>query len=367
MPGATLPQIGIILPSLGGDSGSWDDRVNAALTLIDAHDHTSGKGARVTSAALNINADLSFGNNAITALGKIGFTAITAPASGSKNLFVSTADNELYWRTNGGTNVKLTNGSGINISLVGGIVGDYAAAGAEVAYDDANDRYTFKQQGSPKPWARIACGGIRLYEFNTTETVYTGLIVDAALASSYDLTLPAALPGSQVLVQVGTTGNLIFSSSGVTSITMASNANITLSGTGDYKHGNKTIHQTSLARQVGGTVTTTSDDVINTLVHPTTSFFPLMGLKVGDRLQSVKLFATSASNPTVEIIKQLNGAGAAISRTASGGPISSTGNQTFTPDSLETITSTSLWKYYLKVTTAADLAVEGLQITFDRP
>lgn len=206
----TLPNMSIVLPALGGDAGTWDDKINAALSLIDPHDHSSGKGVQVPSAGIGINADLSFAGFTITSLGKIAFTAIAAPSSGSKNLFVNSADNELYWRTNGGTNVKLTNGASINTSLVGGIVGDYASVGAEVAYDDANDRYTFKQQ-STKPWARIMCGGVQIAEFNTTESVFVRLVCNAALAASYDLTFAAALPGSTSIVQVSSAGALTYS------------------------------------------------------------------------------------------------------------------------------------------------------------
>lgn len=208
----TLPNMSLILPTLGGDSGTWDDKLNAALTLVDAHDHTSGKGISIKTAAISIDADLSFGGYGATALGKAAFSAVTALSAGSKTLFVSSADNELYWRTNAGTNVKLTSGTTINVSLVGGIVGDYSSVGAEVAYDDANSRYTFKQQGT-KPWARIASGPVRIYEFNTTETVYVELAVDAALAASYTLTLPAALPGAATIMQVSAAGVVSFSNS----------------------------------------------------------------------------------------------------------------------------------------------------------
>lgn len=206
----TLPNMGIILPTLGGDSGTWDDKLNAGLALIDAHDHTSGKGTLVPSAGININADLPFAAHGATGLGQAAFTAVAALVTGSKVLFVNAADNELYWRTNAGTNVKLTNGASINTTLVGGIVGDYASVGAEVAYDDANDRYTFKQQ-STKPWARIMCGGVQIAEFNTTESVFTRLVCNAALAASYDITFAAALPGSTTLVQISSAGALSYS------------------------------------------------------------------------------------------------------------------------------------------------------------
>ena len=36
----TLPNMSLITPTLGGDTGEWDDKINAALALIDAHDHS---------------------------------------------------------------------------------------------------------------------------------------------------------------------------------------------------------------------------------------------------------------------------------------------------------------------------------------
>jgi hypothetical protein len=210
MPGATLPNISIILPALGGDSGTWDDELNAALTLLDGHDHSAGKGLRIKTAAIQIDAALSFGGFAITAAGQVAFTAVAALAAGSKILFVNTADNELYWRTNGGTNVKLTLGASINTSLVGGFVGDYAAVGAQAAFDDANDQYTFKQQGT-FPWAKVAIGGLKLLEFNTLTTNAISLLCPAALAASYTLTLPGALPGAAAFWQQSAAGTITFS------------------------------------------------------------------------------------------------------------------------------------------------------------
>src|SRR5687767_7384758 len=114
----TLPNMGLITPTLGGDSGTWDDKINACLALVDEHDHTPGKGVLVPIAGIDVDDDLAMGGLSLTGVGSVDFTAIAAPSSGSKRLFVNTADNELYWRTNAGTNVKLTSGTSINTTLV---------------------------------------------------------------------------------------------------------------------------------------------------------------------------------------------------------------------------------------------------------
>jgi hypothetical protein len=225
----TLPNMGLVTPTPAGDSGTWDDKINACFALVDAHDHTpAGNGVPITAAALDIDDDVSFSGHTLTSLGKISFSTIAAPSTGSKNLFVNTADNELYWRTNAGTNVKLTSGASINTTLVGGIVGDYTSVGASVAYIDADATYTFKDQNGK--WARSASGPVRLYEFNTTESVYVELAAPAALAVSYTVTFPTGAPAATTTLKMDSSGNL--STAGLP-ITVPINAASYASHTGD--------------------------------------------------------------------------------------------------------------------------------------
>lgn len=302
----TTPVMGIVLPTPGGDSGSWDDKINAAISTIDGHVHGSN-GTLVTPSGLDIDEDLSFGANGATNVGRVGFTAIAALAAGSKVLFVSSSDNELYWRTNAGTNVKLTSGTSINTTLVGGIVGDYSSVGAEVAYEDSNDRYTFKQQGT-KPWARIHSGPVRISEFNTTETVYVELAAAAALASNYTVTLAAALPGSTSLVQISSAGALSYSntiSNALTldgtvdvnaamttrGITLDANEHLTVSGTGDVKHGDRVLEISpwSLVNDPSvGTNFTYAQGPVRMLTSGGAASFMLgIPLRQGDRIKSI--------------------------------------------------------------------------------
>jgi hypothetical protein len=209
----TLPNMNLVTPTLNNDNGAWDDKINVALGLIDAHDHTSGKGLRITPSAMNINANLGFGGFAITAAGQVAFTAVAALAAGSKTLFVSSVDNELYWRTNGGTNVKLTDGNSINTSLVGGIVGDYSSVGAEVSYSDAGKIYTFKNEDATGKWSRVGAGTIRIFEHNTTETVYVELAAPAALAAPYTVTFATALPATTSFITISAAGQIVYHAS----------------------------------------------------------------------------------------------------------------------------------------------------------
>ena len=240
----TLPNMGLSLPLRGAvGSGQWDDTIDGDLSIIDPHDHTIGKGARVPTAGLNINADLPFSAlYAPTQLHRVQFSAIAGGALTNANnlsLFVSDgsgglAANELYYRTSAGNAIRFTSGSSLNVSaFVGGIGGDYASVVAQLNYDDAGKRYTFKEgTGDSNGWARLAAGGLRLFEFNTTESVYVEQLAPAALAVSYAMTWPTALPGSQALVQVDNAGQYVFSNTVPNAVTFS--GNVTINGALGY-------------------------------------------------------------------------------------------------------------------------------------
>jgi len=247
-------------PTGGGDTGTWDDKLNANNLLIDAHDHSTGKGTKVTAAGLNITTDLSLGAASATAAGSVDFTAKASSyvASRVRSLYVDSGDNELYWVTSGGTRVKLTLANSINTALVGGITGDYASTDADVNYEDANKRFRFYNDDSPQQWASLYAGNVALHEAATSSISNRVLLKSpAALAASYDVTFPAAVPASSnSCVQMSTTGvlsasptptltsltttstvtagGLITASAGLTG---ASGQHVTVAGSGRHKHG----------------------------------------------------------------------------------------------------------------------------------
>jgi hypothetical protein len=223
----TLPNTGVVTPTLGGDAGVWGSETNDAWANYDAHDHGPGKGVRITPAAININADLPLNSSwGITAANRISFASVAATST-NKSLFVSDgtsglAANELYWRSNSGNQVRLTNGSALNVAaFAGGIGGDYVAVSAALNFDDAGDRYTFKQN-SGTGWARLASGDLRLFETGTSETIFVGLAAPAALAGSYTVTMPLAAPGSTSLVQMDSSGVLSASNTVANALTLSS-------------------------------------------------------------------------------------------------------------------------------------------------
>lgn len=198
--------MGLELPTEDGSSDLWDSLLNDALEVVDAHDHSNGKGVTVKTAGLEINADLTFGGYAATALKAAAFSAVATSAVSalSKALFVNSADSELYWRTSGGVNVKLTAGTSLNTALIGGFTGDYGAGAEEAEFTSASGIFDFRVGATER--AYIDCSDIRLFQKSAGITNAVKLKSPAALAASYTLTFPDALPGSTSMLMVSSTG-----------------------------------------------------------------------------------------------------------------------------------------------------------------
>jgi hypothetical protein len=218
------PNMALVLPTNHGSADTWDTILATVFGLIDAHDHTTGKGVQVPSLGLKINADVpwTYGGTsyAITSLLAAAFTPSPAAgvASYTSAMFVNSADGELYWRTAGGSNVKMTSGTALNVvAFSGGIGGDYSAVGALASFDDASDSYWLQQQGSPRPWAGLRVGNLDIYQQAASIVNRVRISSPSALAASYAITLPAALPGSTVALQLSAAGQLTASNTFATS------------------------------------------------------------------------------------------------------------------------------------------------------
>lgn len=249
MPQSPTTNMLLIQPSENGDSGVWDTLLSTLFLLIDAHDHSTGKGVTVKTAGISINADLSYSSSgnfyALKDVKALDFQPSTAASmtSYAGALFVNSSDsNNLYFRTQSGTNVRITNGTQLDITVAGGIGGDYTAVGAEVAFSDANKEYAFKQDGAPKPWAALRSGPLRVAELDTTDSVYVEIATPAALAGTYTITLPTAAPAATSILQMTSAGVVSASNAIADDIVMAAGEHVTVSGAGEFKHGDKVLH-----------------------------------------------------------------------------------------------------------------------------
>jgi len=104
------------LPIVSSTPGpSWAAMLNTLIALLDAHDHTSGKGVTLNPSAMNVNVNYPFNNQQITGARGIAFQdqgVSLGPIFGG----LQVSQDELWWRNaTGVSNVQITLGGTLNI------------------------------------------------------------------------------------------------------------------------------------------------------------------------------------------------------------------------------------------------------------
>ncbi len=101
---------------------TYANKINKALQdVVDGHDHSDGKGPRVTPAGMYFNADvdLSVSGTSYNIIGLRSVRLANQTASltdPSDVLQLYNLNNDLYWKNITGTDVKITNGGTLNAS-----------------------------------------------------------------------------------------------------------------------------------------------------------------------------------------------------------------------------------------------------------
>lgn len=199
----TTPNMNLTLPVVSTTPGpQWANQINADLALVDAHNHTSGFGARIPTAALNINADLLFNNYSAAQLYSTQFNDLgVASPSIIAGLYVKSGD--LYYNNGSAVPVRLTNGS--SIVGAGGTIGGLPSAiwpTASVNFVDGTASYVFQQATNQA--AAMDVGPVTVRKTTTSSAGVT--IKPSTSTTSYDLTLPSAVPAAQSMLSIATTG-----------------------------------------------------------------------------------------------------------------------------------------------------------------
>lgn len=191
---STTSNMSLILPSVSSTIGPlWATELNTALTLVDSHDHSSGKGVKVTPSGLNINADLSMVSHNLTLVRVVAFDSQAAALSSADIRSVYSVLGDLYWNNGSGTAVQITSGTSVQSST-----STIARAFERVAVNAnktilAGDTYSFLDTDTGSsiiytlPAANAVAAG-RFYEFkDSTGTAGTNNItINRAGADTID-------------------------------------------------------------------------------------------------------------------------------------------------------------------------------------
>ena len=75
------PNMNLPISTVGVDTGlTWETNLNAAQSIIDGHNHTSGNGVQIPVAGISIQTSLPMNNNSL-----VGTQAITFVAQAAHN------------------------------------------------------------------------------------------------------------------------------------------------------------------------------------------------------------------------------------------------------------------------------------------
>lgn len=190
----TSQNMSLPIPVAGLDPGpDYALNVNACLAILDGHTHSAGSGVQITPSGLNINADLGFLNNNLTAVRSVRFQSQSSPIGGTSDLdcaFVSGVD--LYYRDGNGNAVRIT-ASGAVAGTPGSISNLVSPASA--SYNAGTS--TFIWQANVNAAAAMDFGAITIRKTNTNPSDGVTFQAPNGLTSGgYTLTLPTVLPGS---------------------------------------------------------------------------------------------------------------------------------------------------------------------------
>lgn len=207
------PNMNLPVPTPSVTPGpDWADDVVADMNAIDSHDHTPGKGVPITPDGLDLNADVPLNGNDLTEVRSVNFQAQGSPLAGVADLgciYVSGAD--LYYNDEAGNQVRITQGGSVSGSA--GTITGLPSGTASASY--AAGTFTF-QSATSTP-ANMAVGPVAIGR-NAASSKTVTLAPNAAQASNFAITFPAALPASTSVVAIGSTGSL---------------SNLATTGTGD--------------------------------------------------------------------------------------------------------------------------------------
>lgn len=220
----TIPSPNMVMPVpvVSVDPGpDWASNINASLSIIDGHDHSTGRGVPVTPDGLDISSDLSFEANNATDMRTVRFEPQPAPLSAGTDIgCIYEVAADLYYNDGNGNQVRITQGGAVT-GATGTITG-LPSGTASASYAGG----VFSFQSATNTPAETVVGSIVV-----SQEVASGFGVtiqaNGSQAADYAVTLPAALPAAPALIQTDISGNLTFGTqiqTGTTSSTFTFNS-----------------------------------------------------------------------------------------------------------------------------------------------
>lgn len=273
------------VPTVGEASGpDWASNLDSCMTILDAHDHSPGNGVQITPSGININADLPFNSSyGITTIKKVSFTSQVSALTGTG--FASNVAGNLYWNDGSGNQVQITSGGGVAGSP--GSIGSLTAPAA-ATYSAGSKLFTWTADSGKS--AAMDNGAVTIRETNVASAKGITLASPSALASDYQLTLPAAVPAS--------TQYMTSTSSGVLSFSTADTIGAAMTSTGANAVANTRTRAAGSTVAAGGVAVSTSNS--GSFVTSSTSLVDVTNLTVTITTTGRPVYLTLQGNTPTE-------------------------------------------------------------------
>lgn len=197
------PNMNMPVPVVSVDPGpDWATDINACLSVIDSHNHTTGQGVAITPDAMNISSDLPFNDNNLTTARSIRFSPQMSPLAAAADLgCIYESGVDLYYNDGAGNQIRITQSGSVTGSS--GTITGLPSGTASASY--AAGTFTF--QSATNTPASMVVGPTTISRADTSGFGVT-LSASSLQAANYGLVFPAALPGAQAVIGVTTGGNL---------------------------------------------------------------------------------------------------------------------------------------------------------------
>lgn len=196
------PNMNLPVPTVGVVGGPlWATLLDSCLSLIDSHNHTSGNGAPIPSAALNINADLSMIGNNLTNIRTLRLAAQTSVSGPLDVGVLYEIGSDLYYRDGTGVQIRITQSGSVTGSS--GTITGLPSGTASVVYDNIGKTYVF--QSATNIAANLDSGSLILRNLSPNSTYAVTLSPPAGLSANSALTLPP-LPASTRMLSLSSAG-----------------------------------------------------------------------------------------------------------------------------------------------------------------
>lgn len=204
MSSTMTPNMGLTVPATGTEQGpDYALEINADLSTLDQHNHTTGNGVPIPSSGLNINADLPMGSNNLTLARSIRFAPQGSPlALGTDLGCIYESGVDLYYNDGNGNQIRIT-AAGSVAGATGSITGLVSPASASYSPGSA----TFTWQSNSNVAANMDFRSAILRNSTVSSNGIT-LSAPSSLPGNYTLTLPSTLPAGQRFATIDNSGNV---------------------------------------------------------------------------------------------------------------------------------------------------------------